>query len=745
MLEIALDYARKGWFVFPAPPGEKMSCVSGGKTNGNRWGSTSDPKEIKDYFNQFPNANIGIATGLGSKIWVSEADTLEGHKVDGIANLRRLEAEHGPLPDTLQGESPSGSIHYFWEMPEGKTIYNSTSLVAPGIDVLGEGGMVIAPPSVRPGKGVYKWLNSFPVVQAPDWLFDLAAQQRVAKHINGFEVDAEADPAMVAAALAAIPNDDIHDQKPPGKTQKEYNNIGMACWRATGGSEAGFEAFDTWARKSNKYHGGTKERWQHYFKSPPTKIGAGTLFYLAQEADPNWRDNYAPERIVLGEQLTEQLLARPLPSVVELPEPSLPELVSPFPILKEFPTNLLNPPGLVGLISRWITDTALYPQPALSLGAALTIVGTAAGRHLGGPNRCGTHLYVVALAPTGAGKNHPLTQISTILTAANMQKHVGPSQFISMPSVINFLKREPLSVCAMDEFGSFLKRTNSKRASGFEGAISGMLRTAWGASFTSMSTPEWAQSPSVLVHSPAMSIYGASTPREFYESLEGADIINGVLNRFLIIETAKRPKEQPPLLDATNVPKPIIDQLREIYDHLGGSFNKMSVVSPAFHLLDISPDAEKIRRDFVEELQDRGDKDDEVESFLARTAENALRLATIVTIGLGTDCIEADVMTWARDFAQWSSNTLAESAGLYISDSETQAMANAVRRVIQKRGNGTGRVKRADVLQALKYKYKTRELADVIAQMAEGGTLKIEKTTPAAGGTPSYWYSVPKR
>ena len=239
MLEIALDYAKRGWFVFPAPRGEKMSCVSGKNTNGNRWGATTTPKEIKDYFEQFPNANIGIATGVASKIWVSEADTLEGHNVDGVGNLKQLEAIHGPLPDTLIGESPSGSLHYFWQLPADKVIYNSTSVVAAGIDVLGEGGMVLAPPSVRPGKGSYKWLNAFEPVLAPDWLIALVspAKNSVAYQPCG---EPEADPAEIAAALAVIPNDAVltdAPNKPPGVSQRDYNRIGMAVWAATGGSE----------------------------------------------------------------------------------------------------------------------------------------------------------------------------------------------------------------------------------------------------------------------------------------------------------------------------------------------------------------------------------------------------------------------------------------------------------------------------------------------------------------------------
>ena len=410
----------------------------------------------------------------------------------------------------------------------------------------------------------------------------------------------------------------------------------------------------------------------------------------------------------------------------------------------ELPDHLTQIPGLVGDITDWICDTALYPQRGLALGAALTIVGTAAGRHMAGPHRCGTHLYVVGLAPSGAGKNHPLSQIATILAAADMRAHIGPSQFISMPAVINFLVRTPLSVCAMDEFGAFLKRINNRRASGFEGAISGLLRTAWGASFSGMSTPEWAQRSSETIFSPAMSIFGVSTAREFYDSLEGGDVTNGVLNRFVMIETKHRPKERPPLQDASEVPAEIVSGLKKIYhrDPIAAAQLCQSRQSPPFLPVPITADAEQIRRGLVDEINARGDADPTLEPFLARTAENALRLATIVAIGRASwrPQIDAATMTWARDFSCWSTDRLAEGAGLYIADSDTQAAANAVRRAIQEHG---GRVKRRDLIRALAHKYETRKLDDVIKSLAEAESILIEKTMPADKGRPSFFYSIP--
>ena len=59
----------------------------------------------------------------------------------------------------------------------------------------------------------------------------------------------------------------------------------MATWLASAGR--GFAAFDAWSLKSKKYDPeATRARWDHYSTSPPDRIGAGTLFYLAREGQP---------------------------------------------------------------------------------------------------------------------------------------------------------------------------------------------------------------------------------------------------------------------------------------------------------------------------------------------------------------------------------------------------------------------------------------------------------------------------
>jgi hypothetical protein len=99
----------------------------------------------------------------------------------------------------------------------------------------------------------------------------------------------EAEIDDIRAALEVIPNP-IPSWDTSNGTWEIWNTIGMAVWRASGGSEEGFEAFDAWSKKwPTKYDSDETEfRWRHFFRSPPTQIGFGTLVHLAREAQPGW-------------------------------------------------------------------------------------------------------------------------------------------------------------------------------------------------------------------------------------------------------------------------------------------------------------------------------------------------------------------------------------------------------------------------------------------------------------------------
>jgi hypothetical protein len=158
MLKAALDYAARGWPVFPIKPGRKEPPLI--KDWPNK--ATTDPRQIHMWWNRWPGANIAVATGEQSGILAVD--------VDNYASLAVLEAEHDTLPATRTHVTPSRGMHYLYRYPAGEDIRCNTSKIAKGIDVRGEGGYIIAPPSQTTFP--YEVLDELPLADSPPWLLE---------------------------------------------------------------------------------------------------------------------------------------------------------------------------------------------------------------------------------------------------------------------------------------------------------------------------------------------------------------------------------------------------------------------------------------------------------------------------------------------------------------------------------------------------------------------------------------------
>lgn len=333
----ALFYAKCGFYVFPAPPGKKKSYKKAEFSDGRKWGMSNDAEAVKKDWEKWPEANIGLPTGSVSGFFVLDIDNAAGHDVDGDASLRGLEEEHGRLPETCTARTHSGGTHYYFRNPPGIKIKNSSGEIAPGIDVRGEGGMVIAPPSIKPGSGVYAWTNWREMEAAPDWLIELCKEKL---KLRSFESSgpSKTDVSKVVAAVKVIKNDHAG--------WEEWNNVGLAIYAATNGGDEGFEAFREYSEKSAKSKpSDVVERWTTYRTCPPTRTGADKLFKLADLADPTWR------AVETGVNLVDFVSYMPLHNYIFIPTrgmwpaSSVNSQIAPVPMASEKGRPLLGDDG----------------------------------------------------------------------------------------------------------------------------------------------------------------------------------------------------------------------------------------------------------------------------------------------------------------------------------------------------------------------------------------------------------------
>jgi len=174
-LAAALDYAARGIPVFPVRENKAPYTPRGFKD------ATCDGSTIREWWRKWPAPGVGIPTGVASGWLVLDIDPRHG----GDAALGELIEEHGDLPETLEVETGGGGYHIIFEYPELAALGNSRGRLPEGIDVRGEGGYVVAPPSVLASGRPYRRRNDAAPAPVPDWLIGLLTEEKAAPHPPG--------------------------------------------------------------------------------------------------------------------------------------------------------------------------------------------------------------------------------------------------------------------------------------------------------------------------------------------------------------------------------------------------------------------------------------------------------------------------------------------------------------------------------------------------------------------------------
>lgn len=165
MLKQALAYAQQGWAVFPLTPLTKVPLVG---SNGFK-DATTNAGVITRWWSDNPMANIGLATGKPSGVWVIDVDMKKGK--DGGSSLKAFAEQHTDTPTlTKRSRTPSGGVHMYIKYDHANPVQSRANVLV-GIDIRGDGGYVVLPPS-KTDVGEYAWASASdetPIAVATSW------------------------------------------------------------------------------------------------------------------------------------------------------------------------------------------------------------------------------------------------------------------------------------------------------------------------------------------------------------------------------------------------------------------------------------------------------------------------------------------------------------------------------------------------------------------------------------------------
>lgn len=217
MLEAALALARAGWPVFPCSPKNKQPLVKTAvKGEGGLHLATCDEAQIRAWWRRYPRAMIGVPTGARSGMMAIDLDPRAHAADDMLTALRQWTVGDRALPPCAVSRTQSGGLHLLFAMPDsegGDPLGNRANLfgkveaageaIRSHVDVRGEGGYIIVPPSRMASGKAYQW------EEAPDFLDDGGATElpalpeRLRKLIlreEGFGTGGDPSPSRRASA-----------------------------------------------------------------------------------------------------------------------------------------------------------------------------------------------------------------------------------------------------------------------------------------------------------------------------------------------------------------------------------------------------------------------------------------------------------------------------------------------------------------------------------------------------------------
>jgi hypothetical protein len=228
-LDAALDYYDRGLMPIPVHRviahregkpicscGARDGCASPGKHPTMTWSQFQKRRppreEVADWWSgDRARYGVGILTGSASgNIFVLDVDVGPGK--DGDDSLRALQLAHDDLPETAEVKTGGGGLHLYFRAPPGVAVVrNSASKLGPGLDIRGEGGFVVAPPSVHASGQpyVWSWTNTLAegIADAPAWLLDLVRAEPVIGATPRDRVASSPPPAspVGAGSLGVLP------------------------------------------------------------------------------------------------------------------------------------------------------------------------------------------------------------------------------------------------------------------------------------------------------------------------------------------------------------------------------------------------------------------------------------------------------------------------------------------------------------------------------------------------------------
>ncbi|CAB4154750.1 Prim_Pol domain containing protein [uncultured Caudovirales phage] len=780
----AWKFIERGISVVPIAPGTKKP---GQWSEQRGWEGMSDwtrfasrlPTELElEFWNSWPEAGIGVVLGAFSKLVGLDKDY---DLPDGNDALSKL-IPYSPV--SKKGEK--GWTRFYLYNGEKSCSFDVNGVRV--LDVLSDGRQTVVPPTAHPSGCSYVWItpdaldtitNVTDLPKLPDDFLaqvervlapyqtegDKKFQKKPVAHRDDGKINTELSiQAQYFRDLNRQALDRLEEWVPkiiPTAKQERGGWRCIAIWRQAKNHNVGIDPH------------GIRDWGGNYGMTAIDLVmyANGLTFGKAAESLRACLALSEPEPIVLNvgtgavtAATTPRASApaalpwnKPQPAPVMLPPQTS---IDPAPAI---PNYINNPPGILGEIARWITQTAPKAQPELSVAAAIALCSVVMGRTYRSQFGNRTSLYLVMVAKSTEGKEHPQQCVEKVLTAAHLETLIGGSGYTSAGAVYSALLKSPAHIATIDEIGKLLKMSRAKGNAHAEAALDKLVE-AFGRQDGILRPPTYstmtmkdAQKPAErVIHNPAITMLGATTPGTFYENLTTDLIKDGFLGRCIVVES-QQPRQLTRFVDRTDPPARVVDWCQAVHVSGAAMGNLSDVVvseaPPSIIALPFSESCLPLMEAFESELNDAktAGEGEGLDVLLGRSLEKALKLAMIAAKAddPGAREVKPTHFEWAIDYVRHYDNAMVRAVRRNRVESVTDADLKRAIEFIRhaKKYSGDARFGEACAAGAMPHskllklmKMPARQFSELMDTATESGVLtKSPAAQFNAGGSFVYW------
>jgi bifunctional DNA primase/polymerase-like protein/primase-like protein/uncharacterized protein DUF3987 len=650
------------------------------------------PEEVEAWFEKWPDANLAIVCGAISNLWVFD--------IDGPAGAEWFRRECRKSTAYSKTGKPH-AFHAFYRPPEGVVIKNAVGYRSE-VDIRGEGGYVVCPPSIHPSGVAYAW-HFEPGMDGwddlPEW------EPSVPANCQGTSPDSSNKGTHIPVDLSNV-SYDIEGARVPQGGRNQALAIKAGRWISKGHTVE--EALDL------------AEGWNKRYCQPPLGI---------RELQTTVQSIYRSDKINHPERQPVENLSGLVPVVPAADEP--------LAAGEDFPEELLNPGGLLGEIMEYIDRSTATSFRQFNLAAAIALLGAIAGQRVMTDTELRTNMYCVCLGYSGCGKNAAHHSVPNLLMKAECHVVLGANDPTSASAIMHWLAQEgrQRTLMTIDEVGLLYQAIKKPHSPAAEIPRTMMeLFSATGHGYIK----SYASKEPVVLRWHHLSMYGTSTPTSFWGGMTGVEAGEGFLARLLVFESdheAVEPKDQ---VNAA-VPVALVTALDNIWnipvETTGGNIARIPVPLKVPLTDEARVALAKWKKRYFD-LRNTYRKEP-AGSLYGRVAEHAAKLALIHAVsywgaGVTEQCVSLAAVEWATRLMDHLIVSLVEKIKENVADNDWDKKELTVIKTIKRyRTSERPGASAAQIGNYLSCNKRTRD--SVIETMVSNGRLVMEEHKPQRG------------